>query len=439
MSENKPSKNSISLKLFAVVVLGILLLIPTFMIMGLVEERKDRRDEAIREVGSKWGEEQTLVGPILSVPYQRDTTTQQYVHFLPSKLNISGNIAPRMLQRGIYEIIAYNTNLRFEGEFEAPNLSNIDISSNLFSWDKAIISMGIPDTRGLEEEIKLSWIDQEYTLVPVSEGKIKDIGSRIGVKVPLPNYTNPQQKYSYSFEVKLNGTQALNFIPVGGETNIELESDWNNPSFDGAFLPDEREIRDDGFSASWKVLEVNRSFSQTWIGESNNFQNSSFGVKLLYPVDEYQKNTRSVKYAIMTIALTFLIFFFVEAFNKRRIHPFQYILVGLALVLFFSLLLALSEHLNFNLAYLLAVVATILTVTLYSKNIFRSVKLSLFQAACLIIIYAFIYIIIQLQDYALLVGNVGLFVVLVIVMFASRKVDWYEIGSKDISSGDKQE
>jgi len=433
MGEDKSSKNSIGIKLFAITGLAILLLIPTFMIMGLIEERKDRRDEVIREVGSKWGQEQTLIGPILSVPYQKGSADQQYVHFLPSKLNIKGNISPQILQRGIYEVIAYSTNLKFEGEFESPDLSNIDISSNQFFWDRAIVSIVIPDMRGLEEEIRLNWNSQEYLFTQTSEVKLKD-NSKISTRVPLPNRANPQQKYSYSFEMKLKGIQALNFIPVGAETNIELESGWNNPSFKGAFLPDEREIRDDGFSANWRVLEVNRSFPQEWVGEFAIKDDSSFGVKLLYPVDEYQKSTRSIKYAILLIALTFLIFFFVEIFNKRRIHPFQYILVGLVLVLFFSLLLSLSEHLNFNLAYLLASVATILAITLYSKNIFKSVKLTLFLGACLIIIYAFIYIIIQLQDYALLVGNVGLFIILVIVMFVSRKVDWYEIGSKDISN-----
>ena len=199
------------------------------------------------------------------------------------------------------------------------------------------------------------------------------------------------------------------------------------------FLPDERRVDGSGFDAKWQIFQLNRTYPQSWLGNGPNLSDSAFGVSLLVAVNEYQKTTRSIKYAVMIIALTFLAFFFVEVLHKTRIHPIQYILVGLALVLFFSLLLALSEHINFNLAYLISGLAIVLATAMYSKSIFKSVKLSLFQSLCLAVVYAFVFVIIQLQDYSLLVGNVGLFVILVVVMFVSRKVDWYAVGSRDIS------
>ncbi len=465
MSSKNAIKNNIILKIIVIGFLIIVLLIPTIMIRGLINEREQRRDSAISEVSSKWGEKQTLAGPILTVPYKKfikeeeDKVVEQveYAHFLPNELKITGNIKPEMLRRGIYEIVAYNTNLKFEGKFTTPDFRNFNISEENVILQDAIISIGIPDTRGINENIIIKWNDRELQAKPglgielisgpgfyvdektgdaVSEKYIpvKDIKSGVSVKVPLNVLTNIKETYSYSFDINLNGSRELNFLPLGSETDIELASSWQTPSFDGAFLPDEREVNQNGFKAEWRVLQLNRNFPQSWLGKlSSDILDSAFGVKLLIPVDEYQKSMRSVKYAIMVISLTFLIFFFVEVMNKIRIHPIQYILVGLALILFFSLLLSLSEHINFNLAYLIASIATILMIALYTKNIFKNNKLTILQSGILVVIYTFIFIILQLQDYSLLIGSIGLFAVLAIVMFVSRKIDWYEIGSKDIS------
>ncbi|GAH21121.1 unnamed protein product, partial [marine sediment metagenome] len=183
------------------------------------------------------------------------------------------------------------------------------------------------------------------------------------------------------------------------------------------------------FRAKWNVLYLNRDYPQKWKGNSYNIFNSAFGVKLLMPVDEYQKTMRSVKYAVMFISLTFMIFFFVEVINKKRIHPVQYILVGLALVIFFTLLLSLSEHINFNFAYLIASIATILLITAYSKTIFKSNFLTILMGSVLLILYGFMYTILQLQDYSLLLGSIGLFIVLAVAMYLSRKIDWYSLSS----------
>lgn len=449
MNLNSNSKNTIILKMIAIGFLALILLIPTSMISGLIQEREQRRNSAIDEVSSKWGQPQTLAGPVLTVPYTKlvETTINAgdkpqvqeltfYAHFLPDKLAITGKIEPEILQRGIYKVVAYNSQTEFSGEFSAPDIKAIDSDVKTVKWENSIVTIGIPDMRGIKEGIKIKWDGTDRDTKPGLGTDLmatQGINTGVNSKVSLQSASSTK-KYPFSFKLNVNGSKSLSFLPLGNETNVELTSAWQTPSFNGAFLPDKREISQAGFTADWKVLQLNRNFPQSWTGLiDNNLLDSGFGVSLLVPVDEYQKNMRSVKYAILIISLTFLIFFFVEVMNRIRIHPIQYILVGLSLVLFFSLLLSISEYLNFNLAYLVASVTTILTVAFYSKNIFKDTKLSLLQSGILTIIYLFMFTIIQLQDYALLVGNIGLFIILIIVMFISRKINWYEIGNKSIT------
>jgi inner membrane protein len=473
MEEKNSIKNSVILKLILVGFVALILLIPTASISNLISERQDRRDEAIKEVTSKWGDKQTIAGPILTVPYKviekdadkKISETVKYAHFLPEDLNVSGNLAPNILNRGIYKVIAYKADLKFDGKFLKPDFSELNIPADNIIWKDAFVSIGVPDMRGINENIVIKWNDKDYQALPASgpmlvtlgrTGQIIDengnkiseainvnednpnynppvaIKSGVSVSVPLESATSSGKAYAYSFKININGGEQLNFIPIGSQTNVALTSSWTNPSFDGAFLPVEREVSKDGFKANWKVLLLNRNFGESWLDNNDNgILDSTFGVRMIVPVDEYQKNMRSVKYAIMLIALTFLIFFFVEVINRIRIHPIQYLLVGFALLLFFTLLLSISEHLGFNPAYLIASLATISLVVFYIKHVFKNSRLTGMFAGIMVMIYLFIFTIIQLQDYALLMGSIGLFAVLAIIMFISRKINWYAIGAKD--------
>lgn len=443
-------KNSIILKMFAIGFLALILLIPTGMIKSLISERAGRKNEAIREVSTKWGENQTIVGPILTVPYTTEneittkekdgeTTTEvvaitSNVYFLPAELSINGDVTTNLLKRGLYEITAYNSKLTLSGKFSFPDFSDTNIQdSSKVDWEDIYITMSLSDLKALQQSLDLTWGEKKYQFKPgfKSENlKLALKGSGLNAWVPI-NPDEAGKSLKFSIDIDFNGSESLNFIPLGGETNIQLVSNWPSPSFDGSFLPDERNITDDGFNAKWKVLELNRNYPQMWENNlAQDIHDSSFGVKLLVTVDEYQKNMRSIKYAIMFIALSFLVFFFVEVLNQVRIHPIQYILVGLSLVLFFSLLISITEHLNFDLAYLISSMATVLLVTLYTKTIFKNIRLTLVQGGILSVVYIFIYSIIQMEDYALLMGSVGLFVVLATVMFISRKINWYSIGKK---------
>lgn len=432
---NRWLRNSITMRLVSIGIIILFLLIPDSMVESLIRERQYTRQGTVREIFSEWGNSQTITGPILSIPYktyyknkeEKVITEIKYAHFLPEKLNIVGTISPEVIYRSIYEAVVYNSSLSFAGSIPQPDFGDWKIDSSDILWKEAFVSLGIPDMRGIDENVNLKLGKKTYSFNPGIE-TTDVIASGISVNVAL----NPNKaKHNFSFKLKLKGSNKLYFAPLGKETNINLKSTWANPSFKGAFIPDERNVTPEGFTAHWKVLHLNRNFPQQWLNNRFKIDNSTFGVKLLIPVDEYRKTMRSAKYAVMFIALTFMIFFFVEILNKKRIHPFQYILVGLALLIFYTLLLSLSEYINFNIAYWVSAIATIALITSYSHSIFKNKKLTGITGGVLSIIYMFIFITLQLQDYALLMGSIGLFIVISIIMYLSRKINWYSFGKDE--------
>jgi inner membrane protein len=437
----KELKNNIYLKLGAIVFITLVLLIPTSMIRSLITEREATQNEAIKEVSSKWAEQQTISGPFVSIPYYRyvkevsskDSAekivqVKDYLHILPSQLNISGNINPEKRYRGIYEIVVYNSKLEISGTFNKFDLASLDIQPKDISFDKAEFVVGIDDLRGIEEQINLSWNNQSISFNPgVSSDDVVKSGINAVVKM------DPKDSSTYQFKLSLNlkGSQLLYFTPVGKVTDINLSSDWPNPSFNGAFLPDKREISEKGFKANWNILHLNRNFPQVWTGSQHTISKSSFGIDLILPVDNYQKSYRSIRYAILFIGFTFLVFFFIEVLNKVFIHPVQYILVGVALIVFYTLLLSFSEHMKYNLAFIISALSTLLLIAGYVKAILKSTQLSLLISGILTVLYTFIFVIIQLQDYALLIGSIGIFIILGLVMYFSRKIDWYNLSLEE--------
>ena len=454
------TRHSIMLRVISIAILVLLLLIPAYMIEDLIRERSAYRDTAIREVSSKWGEAQTITGPVLTVPYTtyfkdsegKITQTTEYAHFLPDALHVQATLLPEIRYRGIYDVVVYTTELTGEGQFAYPDIASLNIEERNVRWEDAYACIGIPDMRGIENAVSLQWQQQAY---PFDPGVASYDLFSSGISTPV-RLDSAQRSIPYRFEMKLKGSQSLMLMPLGRTTDVTIRSDWPNPSFDGAFLPDQREVNADGFTAHWKVLHLNRNFPQAWKGSQYQFTTTSdngalqdyyyerpemspvanfaqaseyhFGVNLLRGVDEYQKSMRSAKYAILFIALTFLVFFFVETLNRRRIHPIQYLLVGLALCIFYALLVAISEQLSFNLAFILSSLAVTSLITLYCYSIFKDQRLTLFIGLLLVMLYGFVFILLQLQDYALLMGSIGLFIILATVMYFSRKIDWYALG-----------
>ncbi len=424
-------RNSATIKILAMGVLVLVLIIPTSMISSLMRERESRRDSVVQEINQKWGNNQTITGPFLTVPFKsfyKDEKDKvkfniRYFHVLPKHIDITGQIDPTIRYRSLYEAVLYNTRIDMTGSFTLPLLNQYNIDPENVLWEKAVFSVGITDMRGIRDNIPIKFNGNAYTAGPGL--KTTDIASS-GVQSVIP--LSPTQKDStFSLALNLNGSEQIRFIPVGETTRVNLESTWPSPSFNGAFLPVSRQVSDKGFSAAWNILHLNRNFPQFWVGNQYMVGDSSFGLRLLITADIYQKSIRISKYALMFIIFTFSAFFFSEVINRKRVHPIQYILIGLAIILFYVLLLSLSEHLNFNVAYILSALAITTIITGYAKGILKSNYFALTVFGILIILYSYLYIVLQLEDYALLMGSIGLFIVLTTVMYITRKIDWYSL------------
>ena len=427
--QGKWMKYSISARLIIIGFLVMLLLIPSFMIRSLIRERQDRRDDAISEVSEKWGQTQTITGPILSIPYTKYFTTEDnetstktmYTHILPDFLEIDGTIHPEVRNRGIYEVVLYNSELHFNGKVLIPDLGDLKIPTKDIIWKNAFISVGITDMKGIEELITFEIDDDDY----LANSGIETNDVIISGVSKIINNIKPNHDFEFSFNLNINGSNGLTLTPVGKETNVTISSDWISPSFIGHFIPTDHEINENGFTANWKVLHSNRNFPQKWVGSKHKIEEFSFGVDLLIPVDEYQKNMRTAKYAFMFISLTFLSFFMIELLNKKIIHPIQYLLIGFSLLVFYSLLLSISEHISFKYAYLISSIATIALISTYTISFLKSRLQTSIIFSILVLLYVYLFIVIQLQDFALLIGSIGLFVILSLVMFLTRKIDWF--------------
>lgn len=426
-------------KMGMIFTLVLILLIPAYMVQGLIKERMMRQNEATMEVSSKHAENQTVTGPILTIPYLTKKqiknvngeysiiNERHYYHILPEELNVDGKVTPEKRKRGIFEVVVYGTELSINGFFDDFKLDEIEIPRENLELDKAFITIGISDLKGVREQVNIKLNTDNVLLNP---GLISSDLVSSGLHSNFSLDSIPV-KLDFSFNLSLNGSEQLMFTPIGKITNVDLKSPWKEPSFDGEFLPTKREISENGFTANWKILHLNRNYPQGWSDKKHRLASSQFGVNLKLPVDVYQKSMRVAKYAILFIVLTYLVFFFVEILNRILIHPIQYILVGIALVLFYILMLAFSEQMYFDIAYITAALMTISLVFLYCKSILKSWGLAAMTASILLILYGFIFIIIQMQDFALLFGSLGVFLILAVTMYFSRKIDWFDITQKD--------
>lgn len=424
--------HSLTFKVITILFLVLLLLIPNKMIQGLIVERQDRSREAVERINEKWSMSQRVVGPVLTIPYvvelnyddEKKTEKKSFhqLHLSPEILTVNAALFPEERHYGIYKTILYKSKIEFSGKFS--NSAVLDFDNFEILWDKAFISIGMSDLRGIANNVEMILNNQKF-LVESSEAE-QLFGKRL--IIPLKNFDLKQNLENLEFksELELNGSANMSFVPIGNTTEVKLTGNWKSPGFFGSFSP-EYQIENDLFSASWNVLSFNRSIPEKWIdNELRSFSDSVFGVNLIDTIDHYQQNMRSAKYSLMFIVLTFVVFFFVEVLTKKRIHPIQYLLVGIALVLFYSLLLSFSEHIGFALAYLIASVAIIALISIYSYSVFKNKTQTIVLTALLCILYVFLYVILQLEDTALLIGSLGLFVILAVVMYVSRKINWYK-------------
>ena len=423
-----------SIKAVVIAFLILLLLIPMFMIEDMISERGRTQTDAIAEVGQKWSLAQTITGPYINLKYpitQEDNGTKKVtmgnVTLLPDELSIDGQLSTEILRRGIYKVNVYQSELVIKGFFSSEELRKSNVDMDALQYQRAAICLNLTDMRGLSEQVSITLNDSVYMFEPGMDGRgIESMGVHAIVDLSA---LKDDRKLPYEMKIKLKGSQSIYFTPLGKTTRVALKANWNTPSFDGNYLPEKREITEKDFSAQWQVLNLNRNYPQVFINYQNasikDIQNSNFGVNLKMPVEQYQQSMRSTKYAILIILLTFTVIFFTEIMEKTRIHALQYLLVGLALCLFYSLLLSMSEHIGFSMAYLVASVLTIMLVGGYMLGIIKRKKPAFIMAGLLSALYIYVFILIQLETFALLAGSLGLFVILAMVMYFSKKIDWY--------------
>jgi len=436
------------IKLMGVGLLILLLLIPLGMITGVLSDRLNRRNEAVADITSSWGKQQSVIGPVLGIPYQYkfkavkeiagpdgkvekrevDETAVAIAYFLPDTLNVTADAETQMLHRGIYDAAVFRAQVKLSGKFAPPDFGALKIDLKDVQWKEAFVTMAINDLRGTREGLVLEWGGAKRPLLPGSQVP----GYTTGATSMLADGRPIGAPVEFSIPIDFNGSEGIYFAPFGVQNEAVLKSNWPDPAFRGAFLPADRSIRADGFEAKWKISYYGRDYPQSWTSRSGNerfttqaVSQSMFGAQFLSILDSYRYVERSIKYGVLFLVLVFTTFFLFEVTARQRIHPFQYLMVGAALCLFYLLLLSISEFIGFGPAYLIASVASTLLITWYCRFFLGGGARTLMIGAGLAGVYTFLYITLRQQDYALLMGAIALFIVLAVVMYVTRKVDWY--------------
>lgn len=418
------NSTNITAKIIAMVLIGGFCFIASLLVMGLTYEREGRHQEASHEIGQSWSREQTIVGPMLVFEQEPETEDglPTNLFLLPTTLHIESTIEPEVRKRGIFETIVYSERLNVSGSFSASDLPS-DAST-----ESGTLILSLTDTRSIEQQVALTWGEEIIDFLPGTANQyFLDAG---GMHAPIV-FDPEASEYQFSFSLTIKGSQQMLFTPVGKETRVSVQSPWPTPSFTGAFLPSERTITDAGFTASWNVSSFGRSYPQTWEGMHtipfHTFAASAFGVKLHEGVDLYTQLTRSVKYAVLFIVVTFTAFFLFEVLAQIRIHPLQYILIGSALALFYLLLLSFAEHIGFMRAYVTATTMIVLLITAYSASVLKQKFRAFLIGILLSALYGYLYFVLKLEDYALLFGSLLLFFLLANVMYLTRNIDWFNV------------
>ncbi len=430
-------------RLVLISLLLAILMIPSCQIRDVISERSQRSSQAIGEVTGKWGGAQTLVAPVLRVPYRlrevkvdsKGVATEgfssvQYAYFLPRTLDINAQQEVQQRTRGIFQVPVFNTRITAGGNFAAPSLAELKLQSDDAVLDLANTELliGLSDPRSLQAGASLSIDGQPYALRPAGTS-INGLRATIGNVITADKLWDGM-RYDISFSV--NGSGSLSFAPMAEETHVSLHGNWPHPSFDGDWLPVKREINEHGFSAEWSVSYLGRNIAQQWNDYSASTDNEKvqgkytqrFGVSLVSPVDTYSMAERITKYGLLTLVFTFGVIWLTEVLSGVRLHPIQYGFIGAALCLFALLQLSFAEHFGFNAAFLVSAAAVVSMVTFYCRAALKRTGRALLVGGVLSGLYGYLYMILKAEDYALLGGSLALFAALATAMWLTRRIDW---------------
>ncbi len=423
-------------QLFVVGFLALVLQIPVLMIDSVTGERAASRAQAIEEVTASWGREQVVAGPFLAVPYvhrwteevdgkTRSRSELRHAVFLPDELAIRGRIEGEVRRRGIFDVPLYRATLEVTGSVSRPDLAAWARPEDV-RWDQSELFLGVSDVRAIQERVALSWNSESLDFQP---GTGEFGGGRTGIFAPLGSPVGAGAG-RFSFPLPVRGSVSFSLTPLGRDTLVQLESNWKDPSFQGAWLPTERSVTAEGFTASWRIPYLGRGYPQRWTSgaePAEAIRGSSFGVSLLPPIDPYRMAERSTKYSLLFFALIFSALWLFEVLAGVRVHSVQYLITGGAMCVFYLLTLSLAEHVGFGLAYALASGSVVALLFGYGVVMLRRPLRAGVLAALVAAMYAYLYLLLREADYALLAGSIGLFAILAVAMFLTRKVDWYAL------------
>ncbi|MBI3561799.1 MAG: cell envelope integrity protein CreD [Gammaproteobacteria bacterium] len=414
----------------------IVLLIPLYLIQQQLWDRQSQRDSAVQEVTSKWGTQQTILGPLLVIPYYEHQTLRdkngkvydqrhkRYAGFLPEHLTINSKANNEVRHRGLFDIPLYQAEINLSGDFPPATFSTWSVGDNDIVWSEASVIVLVSDAHAIQQRAQLHWNNNAYSFAP---GAVAGLEKHSGYHVALGNQA--QQAAHFQIQFTLNGSQQLKFAPIGNDSSIRLQSDWPDPSFTGQWLPNTRELGPRGFNSEWRISALSRGFGQQWLLQDadrfERMQQSAVGVDFLVAVDNYRMAERSSKYDLLFILLTFLVIWLMEVTTQQRVHFIQYLLLGSALCIFYLLLTAFAEHIGFYPAYAIASVAVIATVGLYSKSIVHSWSRASIVGGIVAALYLYLFSLLNEQNYAYLIGSIGMFAALLTTMYLTRRINWY--------------
>ena len=426
---------TVTAKVLGIGVLALLMTIPLLQVSGLVHERQQLRETAIAQIAQGWGGVQVLGGPVLTVPTLHQVTVADNQppqwrtgseSMLADTLTTDVSLAVQMRRYGIYDAPVFVATVKLDGSFRAEDLAQFKQASNAqWQGSKAELRLPIGDLRGLQEvsELRINGKPARF------DSSADRLGQWPNVVVPIDLDALGNQPIHVEISLKLAGTESLQLLPLARSTDVTMRAPWRDPSFVGAALPLEHQLDAKGFSAHWHLLDLNRSYGQHWTddgdGMDKSLQASTFGVQLYQPVDVYQRNERAGKYGLLFIAMTFVAFLLFEVLKRLRVHPVQYLLVGAALATFYVVLLALSEQIGFGAAYAVAAAAVVLIIGGYATAVLRARRAGLLLGGVIALIYAMLYGLIAAEQYALLIGALVLLVMVALMMYLTRRIDWY--------------
>ena len=439
-------------KLIAILSLTLVIFIAIGLIENTISERSHFRQEAVASIAAESVREQTIIGPVVVIPYDEQydeqvtkddvtktvtrTVRRQHLVF-PNSLKVVGNIDTDQRYRGIHQVLVYSGQHKFTGDFVIPAKAELPRAStgSRITLGRPVVALGIEDVRGIRNIPKIDWGGQ---IIEFEQGSaLRSFNSGVHATLAPTALEKPEQ-VSFSFDLGLDGIERQHFAPVAKNNEITLKSAWAHPQFAGRFLPvaRERTVTDDGFTATWRISAMSTSTQQQLRAmedkatprEATLAALDRFSVGFIEPVNVYSLAERATKYGLLFVVLTFGAFFIFEMLKNLPIHPVQYLLVGLALALFFLLLIGLSEKIAFWKAYLIASAGCIVLIGFYLSHVLRDWRRGMGFGAALTMLYGALYMLLISENNALVMGSILLFAILAAVMVATRKVDWYQVG-----------